>query len=93
MPSITNLATTTALTVVENKVPSVSNLVKKTDYNTKTSKIEKNVTNHDHDKNITTPVFNKLTVKNFAGRLVQADLASKSDIPNFVKKTDFDDKM
>ena len=29
LPSITNLATTTALTVVENKIPNVSNLVKK----------------------------------------------------------------
>ena len=37
MPSITNLATTTSLTAVENKIPSISNLVKKTDYNTKPS--------------------------------------------------------
>ena len=29
IPSITNLATTTALTVVENEIPDVSNLVKK----------------------------------------------------------------
>ena len=29
MPSITNLATTNALTAVENKKPNVSNLVKK----------------------------------------------------------------
>ena len=29
MPNITNFATTTALTAVENKIPSVSNLVKK----------------------------------------------------------------
>ena len=29
LPSITNLATTTALNVVENKIPNVSNLVKK----------------------------------------------------------------
>ena len=33
IPSISNLATTSALTSVENKIPSVSNLVKKTDYN------------------------------------------------------------
>ena len=31
IPSITNLASTTALTAVEIKVPNVSNLVKKTD--------------------------------------------------------------
>ena len=35
IPDITNLATTTALTAVENKIPNVSNLVKKTDCNTK----------------------------------------------------------
>ena len=34
MPSINNLATTTALTAVENKIPNVNNLVEKTDYNT-----------------------------------------------------------
>ena len=31
LPSITNLATTIALNAVENNIPSVSNLVKKTD--------------------------------------------------------------
>ena len=40
LPSITNLATTTALTVVENKIPNVGNLVKKTDYNTKLVKFK-----------------------------------------------------
>ena len=40
---LTNLTTTTALTAVENEIPNVSNLVKKTDYNTKINKSEKNV--------------------------------------------------
>ena len=35
VPNITNLGTITALTVFENTMPNVSNLVKKTDYNTK----------------------------------------------------------
>ena len=35
MPSITNLATTTALTAVENKIPNINNLVEKTDYDAK----------------------------------------------------------
>ena len=34
IPSITNLATTTALIAVENKIPNVSDLVKKGDYDT-----------------------------------------------------------
>ena len=42
---------------------------------------------------ITTPEFNKLTGENFAARLAQANLASKNDIANFVKKTDFDDTL
>ena len=46
IPSISNLATTSALTSVENKIPSVSNLVKKTDYNAKVSDIEKKITDH-----------------------------------------------
>ena len=36
IPNIANLAaTTTALTATENKIPCLSNVVKKTDYNTK----------------------------------------------------------
>ena len=41
MPSITNLATTTALTAVENKIPSVSNLVKKLTITQKIMKLKK----------------------------------------------------
>ena len=90
---ITNLATTAALTTVENKIPNVSNLVKKTDYNIKINEIEKKITDHDHDKYITALKFNMLTIENFAARLAQVNLASKNDIANFIKKTDFDDKL
>ena len=55
--------------------------------------IEKKITNHDLHGYITNPLFIKLTAENFAARLAQANLASKSDIANFVKKTDFDDKL
>ena len=34
-----------------------------------------------------------MTVENFAARLAQANLATKSDSANFVDKTDFDEKM
>ena len=34
------------MTAVENKIPSASNLVKKTDYNAKVSDIEKKITDH-----------------------------------------------
>ena len=57
---------------------------KKTDYDTKVSEIEKKITDHKHDKYITTPEFNKLIAENFAARLVHA---------NLVKTKDFDDKL
>ena len=40
IPFISNLATTIAFTAIENKKRSISNLVKKTGYNTKISEIE-----------------------------------------------------
>ena len=42
---------------------------------------------------ITTPELIKLIAENFAARLAQANLASKSDIANFAEKTDFDDRQ
>ena len=36
--------------------------------------------------------FNKLTSKNVAARLAHAKLVSKTNIADFVKITDFDDK-
>ena len=41
---ITNLATRTALTTVENKIPTITGLVKKTNYNTKITDIENKLT-------------------------------------------------
>ena len=68
--------------------------VKKTDYNTKISKTENKIgSDHDHDKYITTQELNKLTSENFTARLKQANLASKNDIANFIKKTDFDESL
>ena len=84
IPSITGLATNSALTAVEDKIPNVSNLVKKTDYNTKISDIEKKIADHNHDKYITTQEYNKLTTENFHARLAQA---------NLITKTDFDAKL
>ena len=49
-----NLLIKTALTAIENKIPSVSNLVKKADYNTKVTEIENKLNNRNHDKYIDT---------------------------------------
>ena len=70
MPSISGLATNSALTAVENKIPDVSSLVKKTDDNAKISDIEKKIIDHNHDKYITTPEFNTLAANLFNARLV-----------------------
>ena len=78
IPSISDLATNSALTVVENKIPNVSGLIKKTDSNTKISGIEKEITNHNHDKYITTPEFNNLAARDFTARLARANLVTKS---------------
>ena len=65
IPTITSLATNSKLTAVENKILNINNLVKKTDYNTKISDIDKKITDHNHDKYITTPEFNTLAVNVF----------------------------
>ena len=79
IPSISGLATNAALTTVENKIPNISSLVKKTDYNTKITEIEKKLTDHNHDKYITTPEFNTLAADVFNVRLAEANLITKTD--------------
>ena len=56
-------------------------------------KIEKKITDHDHNKYITTQEFNKLTSETFVARLSQANLASKNNTTALVKETNFDDKL
>ena len=72
------------MTTVENKIPSISGLVKKTDYNTKITDIENKLNNHKHDKYVATSEFNTLAANVFNTRLPQA---------NLVTKTDFDAKL
>ena len=71
-PSISGLATNAALTTAENKIPNISNI------------IEKKLTDHNHDKYITSPEFNALAADVFNARLAQA---------NLITKTDFDAKL
>ena len=59
-----------------------SNLVKKTDLNTKIREIENKINDHDHAKYITTQEFNKLTADIFTARLPPTNLASKDDVEN-----------
>ena len=84
IPNISNLTTKTALTTVENKIPNVNSFIKKTDYNTKITEIENKLNNHNHDKYLDTPEFNKLAKGIFNATLAQA---------NLITKTDFDAKL
>ena len=94
MPNIKNLATTAPPTSIENGMPNVSNLLKKSDCNTKISDSKNKIaTDHYQNKYITTQEFVKLTSKNFTARLKLPNLASKSGIANFVKKVNVDNKL
>ena len=66
------------MTAVENKISDVTNLVKKTYYDINITEVKIS----DHDKYITTSEFNKLTTENFAARLAQANLVTKTDFDN-----------
>ena len=69
---------------MEKKIPSVNNLVKKTDYNTKITEIGNKFNNHNHDKYITTPEFNILAAYVFNARLARANLVAKRNFDNTV---------
>ena len=73
------MATKTALTTVENKIHNVSNLVNKTDYNTKVTEIENKLNNHNYDKYIDNSKFNKLAADGFNKRIAKANLITKTD--------------
>ena len=66
------------MTAVENKIPSICGLVKKTDYDTKINDIENILNNHNHDKYVATSEFNTLAANVFNARLAQANLITKT---------------
>ena len=84
IPSITSLVTTSALNAkineVKSKIPNITNLATTSALTAVGNKIS------DHSKYITTSEFNKFTLENIAARLAKANLASKNDIVNFVKR-------
>ena len=84
IPGITGLATTAALTAVENKIPNVSNLVKKVDYYAKISDIE--------SKYFTTANCNKFTSQTLDTKVKQKELVHKSAIAGFINNADLDKK-
>ena len=73
--NITNLTTTSGLIIIDMKVTSVSNFVKKS--NTKINEVEKKITDDNHDKYINTLEFNKFTKENSDLRLKQENQTNK----------------
>ena len=51
----------------------------KTNYNIKINEVEKKVSDHNHDKYITTPEFNNLAAGVFIARFATANLVAKTD--------------
>ena len=64
---------------MENKIPDVSGLVKETNYYTKICELEKKLTDHSHDKYITTRELNTLAAKVFNARLASENVITKTD--------------
>ena len=69
---------------MKKKNTDVSSLVRKTNYDTKITKLEKKLTDHNHDKYINTPECNTLAASVLKAGLAQA---------NLITKTDFDAKL
>ena len=67
------------ISAINNKIPDIITLVTTTVLNTKIGQL-KNIP--DQVKYVTTQEFNKLTAENFAARLKQANLVSKTDFDN-----------
>ena len=78
------MATTAALTPVENKIPFVSNLVNKTDYGAKISNIE--------SKYFTATDYNKFNSQTLDAKIKQKELVDKSTISRFINNADLDKK-
>ena len=67
------------MAAVENKISSISGLVKNADYNTKITDIDNKLNNHNNDKYVANSEFNTLAANVFNARLAQANLISKTD--------------
>ena len=83
----TNASLNAKINEVNNEIPSITNLATTTGHTAVKNKIP------DHSKYITTPKFNRFTAEHFTAKLKQANLATKGDITDFVKRIHFDNKL
>ena len=72
------------MTAVENKIPDVSNLVKKADYDAKKLDIE--------SKYFTTADYHKFTSQTLDAKIKQEELVDKSAISKFINNVYLDKK-
>ena len=84
MSNSTGLPTTASLTAVENKIPDVSNLVKKTYCDAEILDIE--------FKYFTTAGYQKFTSQTLDAKIKQKELVDKSVIARFINNADLDKK-
>ena len=82
---MTTAVLNTKTSVVKNKIPVVSDLGKKIDYNAKISEIE--------GKYFSTSDYNKFTSDILDVKIKQKELVNKSDISNLGKNSDFNTKL
>ena len=84
-----DLLTTTVLNIkikeVDNKIPDINSLVKKTNYDAKISNLE--------GIYFTTSDYNKFTSDIRDAEIKQKEWVNKSDISNLVKNSDFNTKL
>ena len=89
MPDISDLETTTVLGTktkeVDNKIPNFNCLVKKTNYDAKTSEIER--------KYFTTSDYDKFNSDILDAKIKLKELVTKSHISNLVKNSDLNAKL
>ena len=84
IPSITVLATASGCNGVENKIPNVNGLVRKTDDDVKISDIE--------TKYLTTSDYNKYKCEILNAKIKEKKLVDKFDISGFTDNSDLDKK-
>ena len=75
----------TKISEVENKIPNVTNLVKKNDYDAKLFGTE--------EKYFATADYDKFTSETFDAKIKQSKLVKKSDTSNLVKNSDLNIKL
>ena len=73
------------MTTVENKIPNVSDVVKKADYDEKMLDIE--------SKYITTADYNKFISETLDAKIKQKELIDKSAIAGFINNADLNNKV